>query len=62
MATTEQHDDWLELTPAAAVAAVNRVTLHRAAVRGEITFATVAGRRVFHREDLRQWARAREAK
>jgi hypothetical protein len=45
-------DDWLQLTAAAIVAGVGRSTLDRAATAGRVPFATIAGRRWFHRGDL----------
>jgi hypothetical protein len=48
-------DEWLRLTPAAQRADVSRMTLHRAAVAGEIPFAVMAGHRFFAAVDLRSW-------
>lgn len=50
---------WLRLKEAAARAEVGRSTLHRAATRGEIAYATLDGYRFFASEDIEQWRRER---
>lgn len=53
--------EWLTLAPAATLAVVGRTTLHYAAERGEIAYATFAGTRYFHRDDVAEW-RARRVR
>jgi hypothetical protein len=65
VATIEDRDgEWLPLTPAADVAGVDRVTLHRAARRGDLAYRVFAGRRGFHVDEVGRWAteRRRRAK
>ena len=51
----QRSGEWRQLTAAAAIAGVSYVTLHRAAVAGEIPYAKVAGRRFFAEVDLLAW-------
>jgi len=62
-ARTTAQEAYKGLGAGAERAKVSPMTLHRAAVRGEVPFAVVAGRRVFDPRDLDEWSRRRaEAK
>lgn len=58
-ATAVASDAWLRLAEAAELAGLSRATMDRAAVRGEIPFAVLAGIRYFRPDDVRRWARWR---
>jgi excisionase family DNA binding protein len=53
-------DDWLTTAQAAELAGVSRMTLHRAAEAGEVTYAPTPLGRLFPRVEVERWAEARQ--
>jgi predicted site-specific integrase-resolvase len=62
MATTEGRPiRWVGLAAATRLAGVNRMTVHRAAARGDLPFAETPVGRLFTREDVLEWAQRRKS-
>ncbi|MGH3056618.1 MAG: helix-turn-helix domain-containing protein [Gaiellaceae bacterium] len=53
-------EGWLRLAEAARLAGVSRMTIHRAASRGELVYVVVPGpTRLFRQQDVERWATRR---
>jgi len=61
MATRDRvESEWLTLAAAARLAGVGRMTLHRAAARGDLPYADTPMGRLFWTNDVAVWAATRD--